>query len=371
MLSDYDDDLSEIQYLSGDSDSSDFETISTTPFSTISRTLATIDDSQPQFLALKTSTLVKRWAKEPHDIVKEGRILAGLDYPNIIDLIDVSQDTKNNTLSLWMPYIPYSLDRLLVADFNSPVLTKSIKYQLFQGLSYLHANGVAHRDIKPSNVLLTEDGVVNLIDFGVSWAEESDPNDLFPEIRGSNKGMYFEVCTGPYRPPELLFGTRDYSPYAVDMWSLGCLFAEFYTPLEMVEYDYGEKRKERKTLFSSPSELGLIWSIFSLLGTPNNNTWPGWEDLPDAGRLQWAVVPPKELIDVIPNLPSLSSGSDILELIEKLLVYPPESRLKADEALKVPYFGDVVVPVGYGAGVYQSEGRTVGEMLREILEAAP
>jgi serine/threonine protein kinase len=64
----------------------------------------------------------------------------------------------------------------------------------------------------------------------------------------------------PYRPPELLFGTRDYDPYAVDMWSIGCVLAEFYTPFQ---FNDETRRKERQTLFNAPSELGELYSLFT------------------------------------------------------------------------------------------------------------
>jgi cyclin-dependent kinase 8/11 len=118
-----------------------------------------------------------------------------------------------------MPYIPISLSQLLASPSFSPhphplrhceesddlltrftQLAQSIAYQTLSAISYLHdeAQGVAHRDIKPNNILLTPDGCVKLIDFGIVWTESESKSDLnaqevWPEQR---EKMYFEVSTG-------------------------------------------------------------------------------------------------------------------------------------------------------------------------------
>ncbi len=73
------------------------------------------------------------------------------------------------------------------------VVVKSLVYQTLSALAYVHARRIAHRDIKPNNLLLTADGCVKLIDFGVAWTEETDKCDLWPQRRGH---MCFDVATG-------------------------------------------------------------------------------------------------------------------------------------------------------------------------------
>ena len=93
---------------------------------------------------------------------------------------------------------PICCDRTLeetsqILDFTN--LARSLIFQFVAGVAYLHTIGIAHRDIKPRNALLTPEGCLKLVDFGVAWngeiAESSDV--LWPEP--SDK-MYFDVCTG-------------------------------------------------------------------------------------------------------------------------------------------------------------------------------
>ncbi|KAK0465974.1 kinase-like protein [Desarmillaria tabescens] len=343
-----------------------------------------------QRVAIKSSTTNRRFAKEPHDIIKECRILSQLSYANIIPVLWSRDDPHEHTLEICMPFIPYSLEILLSIPSFTPdmgsqfyTITRSIIFQTLSALAYLHSSPhkIAHRDIKPSNILITTSGCVQLIDFGVSYTLDPHPEDIWHEEKYR---MYFEVSTGPYRAPELLFGARKYDPYAVDMWSLGCVFAEFFTPLlpeeNNDEYDYPPELCDanptliRNTLFDGTrGEIGLAWSIFKILGTPTEESWPTFKELPDASRVEFTIVPPVPLESDLPYLHPHDQTPHELGLLQSLLRYPPSTRITATDAIAHACFADSVLipPEIQKAGtncIHQAkDGKTIGEILAEVL----
>lgn len=76
--------------------------------------------------------------------------------------------------------------------------------------------------------------------------------------------LFLKVVTLWYRAPEILLGARTYTP-AVDVWSVGCIFVEL---------------SSRRPLCAGDSEIDQLFRIFRLLGTPDDQLWPGVSELP-------------------------------------------------------------------------------------------
>lgn len=89
-------------------------------------------------------------------------------------------------------------------------------YQILRGLKYIHSANVLHRDLKPSNLLLNANCDLKIADFGL--ARTTSETDLMTEY----------VVTRWYRAPELLLNSSEYTS-AIDVWSVGCIFAEIMT----------------------------------------------------------------------------------------------------------------------------------------------
>ncbi|KAJ7239751.1 kinase-like domain-containing protein [Mycena haematopus] len=371
-----------------------YQLIAEGPASTVSRTWTALEDREPQWIVAKCASVRKKFSKEPHDIVKELRILSELSHVNIVSVLSHFKDANAFMLTIYLPYIPFSLVQLLgnpsFSPFSPPpspvsdptqeanliVIAKSVTFQILRALAYLHdpARRIAHRDVKPANILLTPEGRVVLIDFGVSWdGWGSRHGDLWPEESGH---MYFEVSTGAYRSPELLFGTRTYDATAIDMWSAGTVLAEMFSTLRLRSDDdeaydaeepvysarvgdgpfvipdrlrVGQLETQwcRDTLFNGRrGEIGLAWSIFKIRGTPTDETWPTFRDLPGASSVNFMVVPKVPLVSFLANLPA--NPVAVLNLMEDLLVYPPTQRISARDALNHAWFsGQILLPRGY------------------------
>lgn len=106
-------------------------------------------------------------------------------------------------------------------------------------------------------------------------------------------------------------GCLEYS-FAVDIWSIGCIIAEMHL---------------KRPLFQGEYDIDQLYKIFRIMGTPNLNVWPDVVTLQHYKKTfpQWT---PKSLKDEIPTMSSLE-----VDLISRMLVYDPNHRISAKQAL--------------------------------------
>ncbi|VDD95958.1 unnamed protein product, partial [Enterobius vermicularis] len=134
------------------------------------------------------------------------------------------------------------------------------------------------------------------------------------------------VVTLWYRSPELLLGIKEYST-SVDMWSCGCIFAEFL---------------KLKPLFPGKGNLDQINKIFLELGTPNERVWPGYSSLPGPQKMKFELHEHNQLRRRFPSNVLDESGFELLN--KGLLTYDPKKRLSAKDALNHIWFKQEPLP---------------------------
>ena len=100
-------------------------------------------------------------------VLREARLASAIEHPNVCGIYEVGESGDEAYIA--MQYVPgQSLDQLIARGPASPQLVLSVGIQIADGLQAAHALGIFHRDLKPQNVMLTEGGLVKILDFGLA-----------------------------------------------------------------------------------------------------------------------------------------------------------------------------------------------------------
>eukprot|EP00118_Oscarella_pearsei_P015514 m.140400 g.140400 ORF g.140400 m.140400 type:complete len:299 (+) comp38303_c0_seq11:186-1082(+) len=271
------------------------------------------DRTTGKVVALKKIRLDTETEGVPSTAIREISILKELKHPNVVSLDDVIYSDKK--LYLVFEFLDQDLKRFVDTRDTKEIsreLIKSYLHQLLSGISYCHGRRILHRDLKPQNLLVDRHGCIKLADFGLARA-------FFVPVRTYTH----EVVTLWYRAPEILLGARFYST-PVDLWSIGCIFAEML---------------QGSPLFPGDSEIDQLFRVFRTLGTPDEKTWPGCTELPDYKKNfpKWSSKPLKNIV------PSVEQEG--IDLLQKMLTYEPCRRVSARDGLGHKYFRNVKLPV--------------------------
>ncbi|PIN03780.1 Cdc2-related protein kinase [Handroanthus impetiginosus] len=266
------------------------------------------DLDQGKIVALKKVRFDNLEPESVRFMAREIHILRRLNHPNVIKLEGLVTSRMSCSLYLVFEYMEHDLAGLAShpgLKFTEPQVKCYMK-QLLRGLDHCHSCGVLHRDIKGSNLLIDNNGILKIADFGL--ASFYDPNQ--------NQPLTSRVVTLWYRPPELLLGATYYST-AVDLWSTGCILAELYAG---------------KPIMPGRTEVEQLHKIFKLCGSPSEEYWRK-SKLPHATIFKPQQPYKRRVADTFKDFPAPA-----LALIEILLSIDPTDRGSAVSALKSEFF---------------------------------
>lgn len=249
----------------------------------------------------------------PSTAIREISWLKELNHKNIVKLIDVLHTPKK--LTLVFELCEKDWKKAIDATNGNGLKIDQVKWYLYQwlkGIDFIHKHKVLHRDLKPQNWWITKDNVLKIADFGLA--------------RGYGipvKNYTHEVVTLWYRPPDVWLGSKIYGT-TVDMWSIGCIFAEMVNG---------------KPWFVGKSETDQLKKIFKIRGTPTDSYAPSLKDYSEYGVKDnnFDYCPEENIRKYISN----NLDSEGLDLLMKFIQLEHDKRISAEEALKHPFFDDI------------------------------
>lgn len=246
--------------------------------------------------------------------LKEVKSLRKIKHENVVRLNQIFRE--NDHLYLVFELLGDSLLKNIDERVNKPFKEEEIRFiisEILNGIGYVHKQGFFHRDLKPDNLLWDKNyQKLKIADFG-----------LAREIR--SRPPYTEyISTRWYRAPEIILRHQFYNS-PVDIWAVGCIMAELYM---------------MKPIFQGSSDTDQFFKICSILGSPNQHSWPDVNKLAQRIGFRIPTASPVPLAKLMPE-----ASTEAIDLMYKLLSYDPLKRPSAAQALNHPFFKGPMKPL--------------------------
>ncbi|KAI3384289.1 hypothetical protein SNEBB_005048 [Seison nebaliae] len=234
-----------------------------------------------------------------------------LSHENIIKFIEAFRCAKQQTFSIVFEFCPHTLLRLISKNKNGLQWkdVHSICLQICKAVQWCHNHSILHRDIKPENILLNQNNVVKLCDFGFArQVYRGSSNDL----NNKDHPHTHYVATRWYRAPELLLN----APYSfpVDIWSIGCILAEM---------------SNGEPLFKGESDIDQIYKIQCRIGNFPHSLTQHFNNSSKFKKLMFPTVtePGESLRNAYHDRLTVEKNNELFYFLEKLLQLNPKDRL--------------------------------------------
>jgi len=195
-------------------------------------------------------------------VLREARLASAIEHPNVCAIYEVGESGDEGYIV--MQYVPgQSLERLIARGPSNPQLVLSVGIQIADGLQAAHALGIFHRDLKPQNVMLTDGGLVKILDFGLARRLQPEEADFDPSKPALAKDASIAATytarggTIRYMAPEQF--VTGHSSVQSDVWALGVILYELCSGRHpFARPDAEDFQVIRLIQFSSPTDLSEI-----------------------------------------------------------------------------------------------------------------
>jgi casein kinase II subunit alpha len=251
-------------------------------------------------------------------IKREIKILQNLcGGPNIVKLLDVVRDPQSKTPSLIFECVDNTDFKTLYPTFTDFDVRYYIM-EILKALDYCHSQGIVHRDVKPHNVMIDHaKRQLRLIDWGLA------------EFYHPGNELNVRVASRYYKGPELLVDLKLYD-YSLDIWSLGCMLAGIAFRKE--PFFHGQDNNDQLVKIAKVlgrDDLDAYLDKYDIELEPSL-----YDSLAQYQRKPWTRFVNSENQHLV--------GSEVLDLIDRMLVYDHAARILPKEAMGHDYFKPVL-----------------------------
>jgi serine/threonine-protein kinase len=196
-------------------------------------------------------------------VLREARLASAIEHPNVCAIYEVGESGDEGFIV--MQYVPgKSLDRLIARGPSSLQLVLSVGIQIADGLQAAHKLGIFHRDLKPQNVMLTDGGLVKILDFGLARRLRPEDVNFDPGkpalAKDASMAATYTARGGTIRymaPEQFVTGQ---SSAQSDVWALGVILYELASGRHpFARPDAEDFQAIRAIQFSDPPDLrGIV-----------------------------------------------------------------------------------------------------------------
>ncbi|CAK0762678.1 Mitogen-activated protein kinase 17 [Coccomyxa viridis] len=280
-----------------------------------------LDTKTGQKVAIKKINNVFDHVSDATRILREIKLLRLLRHPDIVEIKHIMlppSPREFKDIYVVFELMETDLHQVIKAnDDLTPEHHQFFLYQMLRGLKYIHTAKVFHRDLKPKNILANADCKLKVCDFGLARPSFNDmPTTIF---------WTDYVATRWYRAPELCGSFFAKYSTAIDIWSIGCIFAEILLG---------------KPLFPGRNVVHQLELITDLLGTPSAEVIAKVRN--EKARRFLLNMRRKPGVNLEQYFPKADRGA--LRLLKRMLAFDPAERPTSEEALADSYFAGLSQP---------------------------
>jgi serine/threonine-protein kinase len=319
-------------------------------------------------------------------VLREARLASAIEHPNVCGIYEVGETGEEAFIV--MQYVPgQSLDKLIARGPSNPQMALSVGIQISDGLHAAHSIGIFHRDLKPQNVMLTDGGLVKILDFGL--ARRLSPEEVIFDPSQPEQGKKEFVAatytarggTINYMAPEQFVTGQ--SSVQSDLWALGVILYELVSGRHPFARPDGDEMQsiraiqfaeplplERTQLGPVPVEMSSV--IFKLLEKTPAERYSSAADVREALKtimrvlnLETGIIPG----DAAANLPTSTAEQEqrstgILSMLAERFRESSDNRSRENSVLVVPFanLGTTEVAPLYGYALADSIAARLARM---------